>query len=593
MTDLSVPAERGPAAMSLAAAGDIGFGPTGMELTPQTLAEVVAFSKLMCTAQHAIPAHLRDNPGACMAVTLDAMHLRMSPFSLARKSYKVNDVIAYEAQVVAAAINTAPITLRRPTITHAGDGPTRQCTVILHLRDGDTDPVTSPQIQNIKVQNSPLWKSDPDQQLAYYTIRSAGRRHCPEVMLGMLTREEAEAAEPLAVHEPQTSGVAARLAAAQTSETEAAGFNVRGAGDAIDDAKANADPKPKRASKKDKVDKGQDEVGNPDAEFPTTAVEPIEGKVLGEPETAGAQAAAAEPDSPASATIAPSDTQEETSGATASDEPLAESEPVADAIQITYTDITNGRPAFGQTYAMVGEPLREDGRVQTYRDGAKWSSLAVGEDGSAKVSAFSEHWSREPAAEKEADADLLPEGQPFGVKSRIAGPAPAGETYILHRAVPGYDGWVATFKDGVAAGKSGALLLNTYEEHPGKPAPGPFAAFWEALQAAPNWGAIIPVVTGLYRTTEFRAFDGPTQRQMRAEVWLEIEAKEIEVDTAWEPIAFRLWLDTQDEEAAVPVIDEKFQELQTHPAFKGYSDESQASLIAVVDAALERLQAGS
>jgi len=48
----------------------------------------------------------------------------------------------------------------------------------------------TPEIRNIKVQNSPLWKNDPDQQLSYAAARSLARRHFPDVLLGVYTPEE-------------------------------------------------------------------------------------------------------------------------------------------------------------------------------------------------------------------------------------------------------------------------------------------------------------------------------------------------------------------------------------------------------------------
>ena len=74
----------------------------GGMLMPQTFGDVVSFSEIMARSQHAIPKHLRDVPGACLAVTMQAMRWEMDPFAVASKSYNVKDIIAYEAQLVAA-----------------------------------------------------------------------------------------------------------------------------------------------------------------------------------------------------------------------------------------------------------------------------------------------------------------------------------------------------------------------------------------------------------------------------------------------------------------------------------------------------------
>ena len=70
----------------------------GGMLMPQTFGDVVSFSEIMARSQHAIPKHLRDCPGACMAVTMQALRWSMDPFAVASKSYNVKDIIAYEAR---------------------------------------------------------------------------------------------------------------------------------------------------------------------------------------------------------------------------------------------------------------------------------------------------------------------------------------------------------------------------------------------------------------------------------------------------------------------------------------------------------------
>ncbi len=152
--------------------------------------EIMEFSKMMALAKQAIPPHLRENPGACLAVCIQASSWQMSPFAVANKSYVVNDRMAYEAQIIAAVILMRAPIIGRLKYSYTGKGPTRQCTCSAKLDDGDLVEYTTPEIQNIKIQNSPLWKNDPDQQLAYSAARSMARRHFPDVILGVYTPEE-------------------------------------------------------------------------------------------------------------------------------------------------------------------------------------------------------------------------------------------------------------------------------------------------------------------------------------------------------------------------------------------------------------------
>ena len=66
---------------------------------------------------------------------------------------------------------------------------------------------TSPPVKQIPVKNSPLWKGDPQQQLGYYSARAWARRHFPELLLGVYTREEIEEAPSVRdVTPPQATG---------------------------------------------------------------------------------------------------------------------------------------------------------------------------------------------------------------------------------------------------------------------------------------------------------------------------------------------------------------------------------------------------
>lgn len=164
----------------------------GGMLLPQTFGEVVAFATMMARSQHAIPKHLRENEGACMAVTMQALRWEMDPFAVAAKSYNVKDLIAYEAQLVAAVVNTRAPIAKRPVYRYEGAGDTRRCIVSCEMLDGSTKEYESPEVGNITTKNSPLWKADTDQQLGYFSIRSWARRHTPEVILGVYTPEEAD-----------------------------------------------------------------------------------------------------------------------------------------------------------------------------------------------------------------------------------------------------------------------------------------------------------------------------------------------------------------------------------------------------------------
>lgn len=166
-------------------------GAGGASIAPQNLGEVVRFAEVMSRADIALPKHLRGNAGACMAVALQALEWKMSPFAVASKSYSVNGMIAYEAQLIAAVVNTRSGIKGRLQYEFTNSGNDLACKVT-GILDGSECTYETPPFAAIQPKNSPLWKTDPRQQLGYYAARSWARRHCPEVLLGVYDREEAE-----------------------------------------------------------------------------------------------------------------------------------------------------------------------------------------------------------------------------------------------------------------------------------------------------------------------------------------------------------------------------------------------------------------
>jgi hypothetical protein len=174
--------------------GTLAFGGSG-SMAFSNMNQVMEFAKIMAISGVAVPKHLRETPGACLAVCIQAMEWQMSPFAVANKSYSVNDRMAYEAQLVNAVIlRRAPI-IGRFQVTYSGAGETRRCKVVANTADGPVE-YESPEFRTIPTKNSPLWKGDPDQQLFYYSSRAMCRRHFPDVILGIYTQDELESEAP-------------------------------------------------------------------------------------------------------------------------------------------------------------------------------------------------------------------------------------------------------------------------------------------------------------------------------------------------------------------------------------------------------------
>jgi len=167
-----------------------------MKLSPENMSQAMEVAKMMSVSGVAIPIGLRNNAGACLGVAMKAWNWGMEPYSVASKVYVVknkhgNETLAFEGQLVHAVVNArAPLT-KRLRVTYDGEGSAMTCKVTGYL-NGEKEPFEyeTPPMANIPVQNSPLWKADPKQQLNYYAVRAWARRHVPEIIMGVYTPEE-------------------------------------------------------------------------------------------------------------------------------------------------------------------------------------------------------------------------------------------------------------------------------------------------------------------------------------------------------------------------------------------------------------------
>jgi len=174
-----------------------------MVFDPQTLANMQRMAETMASARITIPKHLAGSPGDCLAIVMQAAQFQMNPFALAQKTHIVNGALGYEAQLVNAVVSSSPLLASRISYEWEGDwtgvngkadkSDARAVLVSATLR-GEVRPRTLrvSMAQVGEVRNSPLWVSDPRQQLAYLATKRWARLHAPDVMLGVYTVDELE-----------------------------------------------------------------------------------------------------------------------------------------------------------------------------------------------------------------------------------------------------------------------------------------------------------------------------------------------------------------------------------------------------------------
>lgn len=197
MTDTATPEKPAPNVSREIAVINQGNAVVPM---PANFEQMTKFASMMSAGGAMVGVPFRDNPGACLGALMQAMRWGMDPYACSQKMYIASRTgdgpIAYEAQLVhAVLLKNAPIR-KRPRFAFEGDGDSRVCIVTFQLVDDD-EPVEyrSPPISKVRKprdKGSPLWYDNPDQQLAYYTIRAAARLHFPDVIMGVYTPDEIE-----------------------------------------------------------------------------------------------------------------------------------------------------------------------------------------------------------------------------------------------------------------------------------------------------------------------------------------------------------------------------------------------------------------
>lgn len=165
----------------------------GMLFNPQALAQVEHFAVQMAKGKSTIPAHLQGSPADCMAVIFQAMQWGMSPHAVAQKTHLVNGTLGYEAQLVNAVVSSSKAIKGRFRYEWDGEGNTRACRAGAVLA-GEQAITWGAWVKyaDQTVKNSPLWKTDPSQQLAYLAVKKWARLYTPDVILGVYTPDELE-----------------------------------------------------------------------------------------------------------------------------------------------------------------------------------------------------------------------------------------------------------------------------------------------------------------------------------------------------------------------------------------------------------------
>jgi len=151
-------------------------------------------AKLMASSD-LMPKHLMGKEANCMLIVQQALRWKMDPFAMAQGTFVVSNKLGYEGKVVAAVVNTRAALKERLKYDVSGEG--QNCSVVVRgtFQGEDEERTVAATWAEGKAlsPHGAKWKELPDQQLCYYAARKWARRHCPELILGVLSDDEVEA----------------------------------------------------------------------------------------------------------------------------------------------------------------------------------------------------------------------------------------------------------------------------------------------------------------------------------------------------------------------------------------------------------------
>lgn len=156
---------------------------------------LMSLAKLMATSKVTVPKHLQNSEGDCMAIIIQATNWGMNPFAVAQKTHIVNGTLGYEAQLVNAVIGASGAIHGAFEYEYRGDGGAMECRVGAVLRGKSA--ITWGEwlcVSLVTTKNSPLWKTNPKQQLGYLQVKNWARAYAPGAILGVYTTDELDTA---------------------------------------------------------------------------------------------------------------------------------------------------------------------------------------------------------------------------------------------------------------------------------------------------------------------------------------------------------------------------------------------------------------
>ena len=179
----------------------------------EQLDKMQQFASIMAKGTATLPDYLRDKPGDCLAICLQTLQWGLTnPYTVANQAFFINGKIGYSSQLISAVVQSSDAIKGNFKFEYSegwskvqgvlnGKNPAwnkedeKECWVKVGAVLKGEDEITwgQPQVlSGVVIRNSPLWVTDPQQQLTYLAVKKFTRIHTPAVLMGVYSREDLE-----------------------------------------------------------------------------------------------------------------------------------------------------------------------------------------------------------------------------------------------------------------------------------------------------------------------------------------------------------------------------------------------------------------
>jgi hypothetical protein len=157
---------------------------------PLNATERMALCRDLATAR-LVPPAFQKSPADIFLAMNTIERLKLDFFMTIGECYVIQNRLGFSGKLAQAILNSSGRLAEKINHAYDGEGDDRTITTSGRIQGESAPRIVTVRLGDVKTKNT-VWTSQPDQQLGYFAARTWGRRHLPEVLLGMQFDDEVQ-----------------------------------------------------------------------------------------------------------------------------------------------------------------------------------------------------------------------------------------------------------------------------------------------------------------------------------------------------------------------------------------------------------------